>query len=79
MPGLNISLLCTSRSGEHETLRDDAIRLADRAKAAGNEVRLDVFPEMFHDFQLAVGIMPEADDAVERISKWLRERLKIVI
>jgi acetyl esterase/lipase len=65
--------------GEHETLRDDAIRLADRAKAAGNEVRLDVFPEMFHDFQLAVGIMPEADDAVERISNWLRERLKIVI
>lgn len=65
--------------GEHETLRDDAIRISDRAKAVGNEVRLDVFPEMFHDFQLAVGNIPEADDAVERISKWIQERLKIAI
>ena len=65
--------------GEHETLRDDAIRIADKAKAAGNEVRLDVFPEMFHDFQLAVGNIPEADDAVERIGKWIQERLKIAI
>jgi acetyl esterase/lipase len=63
--------------GEHETLRDDSIRLADMAKAAGNEVHLDVFPEMFHDFQLAVGNMLEANDAVERISKWLREQLRL--
>jgi monoterpene epsilon-lactone hydrolase len=65
--------------GEYEILRDDAIRLADKAKVAGNEVRLDVFPEMFHLFQLAVGNMPEADDAIERISRWLKGRLKIVI
>lgn len=30
-------------------------------------------------FQLAAGNMPEADDSVERISKWLQERLDIEI
>jgi acetyl esterase/lipase len=60
--------------GECETLRDDSIRLVDKAKAAGIEVRLNIFPEMIHLFQLAVGNMPEADDAVERISKWLQGR-----
>jgi hypothetical protein len=47
------------------------------ARAAGVEVRLDVFPEMYHLFQLAAGNMPEADDAVERIGMWLQRRLQI--
>jgi len=63
--------------GECETLMDDSVRLADRARAAGVEVRLDVFPEMYHLFQLAAGNMPEADDAVERIGKWLQRQLQI--
>lgn len=63
--------------GEYETLRDDSIRFAEKARSISNEVQLDVFPEMFHEFQLAVGNMPEADDAVERIGKWLRKRLNI--
>lgn len=65
--------------GEYETLRDDSVRLVDKARAAGIEVHLDIFPEMVHLFQLAAGNMPEADDAVERISKWLREQLEIEI
>jgi acetyl esterase/lipase len=61
--------------GGDETLLDDSVRLADRAKAAGVEVRIDVFPEMQHVFQMAAGTMPEADDAVRRIGEWLRPRL----
>jgi acetyl esterase/lipase len=61
--------------GDDETLLDDSVRLADRARAAGVEVRLDVFPEMQHVFQMAAGSMPEADEAIARLADWARPRL----
>ena len=61
--------------GGDETLLDDSTRLASRAAHAGVEVRLDVFPEMQHVFQVMAGQVPEADDAVARIGAFLRERL----
>ncbi len=61
--------------GDDETLLDDSIRLADKAKAAGVEVRLDVFPEMQHVFQMAAGTMPESDEAIARLADWVRPRL----
>ncbi len=61
--------------GDEETLLDDSLRLAGNAEAAGVEVRVDVFPEMQHVFQMSAGNTPEADDAVARIGDWLRPRL----
>ncbi|XAZ25487.1 alpha/beta hydrolase [Sinorhizobium sp. B11] len=62
-------------AGEDETLLDDSRVLADRAKAAGVEVRLEVFPEMLHSFQMMAGRAPEADDAIERFAQWVRPKL----
>ena len=61
--------------GGDETLLDDARRVATRAASDGVDVRLDVFPEMQHVFQMAAGHLPEADDAVTRIGAYLRPRL----
>jgi acetyl esterase/lipase len=61
--------------GGHERLLSDSTRLATNAALAGVDVRLDVFPEMQHVFQLWAGNMPEADDAIARIGDWLRPRL----
>jgi epsilon-lactone hydrolase len=61
--------------GDDETLLDDSIRLAERARGAGVDCRLDVFPEMQHVFQLAAGNMPEADEAIARLAGWVRPRL----
>jgi len=61
--------------GDEETLLDDSIRLAEIAGAAGNEVRLEIFPEMQHVFQLFAGNLPEADEALLQIADWLRPRL----
>jgi len=61
--------------GDEETLLDDSLRLAANAETVGVDVRVDVFPEMQHVFQIAAGNMPEADDAVARIGEWLRPRL----
>ncbi len=61
--------------GGDETLLDDARRVATRAEAAGVDVKLDVFPEMQHVFQMGAGNMPEADEAVASIGAYLRPRL----
>ena len=61
--------------GDDETLLDDSTRAAEKARAAGVDVTIDVFPEMQHVFQSNAGNVPEADDAVARIGAWLRPRL----
>jgi monoterpene epsilon-lactone hydrolase len=73
----DLSRLCPLyiQVGDDETLLDDSVRLADRARAAGVDVRLDVFPEMQHVFQMAAGTMPEADEAIARLAAWVRPLL----
>jgi epsilon-lactone hydrolase len=61
--------------GGDETLLDDARRLDARAREAGVDARLDVFPGMLHTFQMAAGRAPEADDAIARMAGWVRPRL----
>jgi acetyl esterase/lipase len=63
--------------GGHEAVLDDSTRPAEMARRAGVDVKIDIFPEMQHCFQLMVGSAPEADDATARIAKWLRLKLKI--
>lgn len=61
--------------GGDETLLDDSTRIATKAAHAGVSVRLDVFPEMQHVFQAAVGMIPEATAAITQAGAWLREIL----
>ncbi|HEY2532347.1 MAG TPA: alpha/beta hydrolase, partial [Xanthobacteraceae bacterium] len=61
--------------GGDETLLDDSRRLTDRAKAAGVDVRLEIFPEMQHVFHFAAGNAPEADDAIHKLADWVRPKL----
>lgn len=61
--------------GGYETIRDDATRAAERAQAAGVDVRCDVFPEMQHVFHFMAGRAPEADDAIARLADWVRPKL----
>jgi acetyl esterase/lipase len=56
-------------------LLDDAVRVADKARRAGIDVTIDIFPEMQHVFQIAAGNLPEADDAIRKIGAWLKPRL----
>ena len=61
------------QAGDWDVLVDDSHRLADNARRAGIDVRLDLFPEMLHAHQIWAGNMPEADDAVARIGEYLRQ------
>jgi epsilon-lactone hydrolase len=63
------------QAGADETLADDARLLDSRARKAGVDVRLDIFPDMLHTFQMAAGRAPEADDAIREMAGWVRPRL----
>jgi acetyl esterase/lipase len=61
--------------GDAERLLDDSRRFAQRADQAGVPVRLDVFADQQHTFQMMAGRAPEADEAVARLAAWLRPHL----
>lgn len=58
--------------GDDEILLSDSTRFADKLKAAGSKVELEIWPEMWHVFQLFVGKMPEARLAINKIGAYLR-------
>lgn len=61
--------------GADESGLDDSRRLAEQAREARVEVRLDVFEGQLHTFQMAAGRTPEADDAIRRLAAWVRPKL----
>jgi acetyl esterase/lipase len=70
LAGLPPMLLFASR---HEILRDDTLRLADRASAAGVKVELIVRDRLPHVWPVFVGLLPEARDAFATVSAFARE------
>jgi acetyl esterase/lipase len=61
--------------GDQELLLDESRRLAAVAEQAGVDVRLDVFPDQQHSFQMMAGRAPEADEAIRRLAEWARPNL----
>jgi acetyl esterase/lipase len=61
--------------GDAEVILDDSTRLAARARAHGVDVTLEVWDEMPHVWHAFAGMLPEADQAIERIGSWLSERI----
>ena len=60
--------------GTAETLLDDAIRLAERAQAAGVDVTLESWDDMIHVWHIFAPLLPEGQQAVERVGEYVRER-----
>jgi acetyl esterase/lipase len=58
--------------GEYEIIRDDAARVAERARADGVEVTLEVWEGMFHVFQSHEPLLPEGREAVARMAEVIR-------
>ncbi len=63
--------------GGYEVLLDDSRALAEALRRADGEVKLDVYPEMQHAFQLLAGVAPEADDAIGKLAAWVRPKLAL--
>lgn len=61
--------------GEDETLRDDSVRLAERLRAAGNDVQLQVWPTVPHVWQLFHRVVPEGRQSLDAAIDFLRAHL----
>ena len=61
--------------GEAELLVGEAIAFAQRAKDAGVEVSLHSVPEGQHTFIRGAGRVPEVDEAIEQMGRWVRSKL----
>jgi epsilon-lactone hydrolase len=61
--------------GENEVLLSDSTRLAERAEDAGVDVTLEVWPDMIHVWHFFAGMLPEGQQAIDRIGAWAKERL----
>lgn len=61
--------------GDQEVLLSDSTRLADRARAAGVDVTLEVGPELWHVYQLYAPVLPDAVEALARIGAFVRGEL----
>ena len=60
--------------GRAEVLLDDSTRLAERATGAGVEAELEVWDGMFHVWHTFAIILPEAQQAIDRIGEFVRQR-----
>ncbi|MBO0738710.1 MAG: alpha/beta hydrolase [Alphaproteobacteria bacterium] len=60
--------------GSDEVLRDDAVRMADRLRAAGCEVELEIWPRMPHVWHVFAPLVPEARRAIERVGSFVRSK-----
>lgn len=63
--------------GDDEILLSDSTRITDKLRAAGCDVTLEVWPDMWHVFQVFVHQMPESRAAIKRIVPFVHERLGI--
>jgi acetyl esterase/lipase len=63
--------------GDHEILLSDSVRFAERAKKAGVDTTLEIYPNMFHCFQLTFFLMPEAKKAITNIGSFIQKHINI--
>ena len=63
--------------GDRETVLDDSVMLADKARAAGIDASLEVWDRMIHVFQMFGTEIPEAHRAIASIAQFLNRHLHI--
>jgi len=61
--------------GTAESIEDDSVRFAEKAKKAGVDVKLEVFDDMIHGFQAFSSWAPEGQDAIDKIGVYIQEKL----
>jgi epsilon-lactone hydrolase len=60
--------------GSDEVLLDDAVQLAERARAAGVDATLEIYERMIHVWHWFLPMLDEAQTAVETIGRFVRSR-----
>jgi acetyl esterase/lipase len=64
--------------GDCERLLDDSTRLAEKARAAGTQVRIEIWNEMVHIWPFFASLLPEGRAAIQRMAEFVDERLEAI-
>jgi acetyl esterase/lipase len=63
--------------GDRETVRDDSVMFADKARTAGVDVELQIWDGMIHVFQMFAAELSEARRAISSIAKFINRHLRM--
>lgn len=61
--------------GSDEIMRDDAVRMAEKMRAARCPVEIEVWPRMPHVWHLFAPVLPEANAAIARVGAFVEQML----
>ena len=61
--------------GAHDLLAGEAIEFGTHAKSFGLDASLDCLPEGQHNFIFGAGRVPEVDQAILEMARWLQSKL----
>ena len=62
--------------GDDEILLSDSTRLAENIETAAGQVDLHIYPKMWHVFQYFIGQMPESQEALTEITRFLQSEVR---
>ncbi|MDP6716749.1 MAG: alpha/beta hydrolase fold domain-containing protein, partial [SAR202 cluster bacterium] len=63
--------------GTWETLLSDSTRLAEKAESTGVDVTLEQWDEMIHVWLIFAPILPEGQQAIDRIGEFVRQHQNV--
>ena len=63
--------------GEDEILLSDSTRAADKIREAGGKVDIEIWPDMWHVFQVFVHQMPESRAAICKVGEFVRRMINV--
>ncbi|MBN1364920.1 MAG: alpha/beta hydrolase [Syntrophaceae bacterium] len=61
--------------GSEEILLNDSVTAANKAKAAGTQAELQIWPNMVHDFQLWAKVLPDARKAIYKMGDFVKRNI----
>jgi len=63
------------QAGAWEILLDDSKRFSERARAAGVDLKLEIWPNMWHDWHWSAPDLTEANLAIDRIAEYVHHHI----
>ena len=63
------------QTGGAEMLLTDAVQLEEKLKSAGNQVRLEVWEDMTHNWQMFAPILDKGQEAIDQVGSFIRNQI----
>ena len=63
------------QTGGAEMLLSDAVQLEKKLKSAGNQVRLEVWEDMTHNWQMFAPILDKGQEAIDQVGSFIRNQI----